>query len=81
MIRLWSTTTQNLRQNFDKSLSIMIRFKKMLLTGTLLVLCIWKPHALFMFLGLVQTLMNISMNIFVDITVGAAVYVHNLLNL
>jgi hypothetical protein len=65
---------------FDKLLAHMSRYKyrQVILTITLISLSAYSPLALFQTLSLVQTFMNIFMNCLIDLTVGAAVYTHNI---
>lgn len=44
----------------------------------LITLSTYKPHALFLTLSMAQTFMNIAMNSFIDVSVGAAVFLHNI---
>lgn len=73
---------KNLLKVFEtakRAMLILVKYRMIIMLTILAALSIYKPLALFQHLGLVQTAVNICMNMFVYYTVGAAVFMHNLI--
>lgn len=67
----------------DKARQVVLYFYKgrlLVLLTTLAALSIYKPYALFLTLATAQTLLNIVTGTILANLVGAAVYMHNILN-